>query len=191
MQNLFQQDDIKFDKLIKYSLAIDDVGHMIRVGELSLMIAETLGVKDTDIIYTSGRLHDIGKAYVNPTILNKRGKLADTEFNVIKRHVFFSAYYAIVNGCNIEIAYNLLLHHENYDGSGYPFGLKGDSIPLGARIIRVADVYDALTMNRPYRSKLKLSEAIETMEKEKKNFDMTVFETFKEYIIDRQIREVI
>jgi HD-GYP domain-containing protein (c-di-GMP phosphodiesterase class II) len=196
MENLLKEEayfsnEIKFDKLMKYNLGVNDVSHMVRVAELSQMIAEALGIKDTEIIYTSGQLHDIGKAYINPTILNKQGKLTDKEFNEIKHHVYYSSYDAIINGCDIEIAYNLLLHHENYDGSGYPFGIKGKDIPIGARIIRVADVYDALTMDRPYRSKLTLSEAIEIMEKEKKNFDMEVFEAFKEYITQIQIKEVI
>ena len=127
--------------------------HSQRVTQLALNIAETicLDKKEKDILRLAGLLHDIGKIGVPDTILNKKEELTSDEFNVIKSHP--------VVGENILQPLEFLApeksiirhHHERLDGSGYPDGIQGEDIPLCTRIIAVADSYDAMTSNRPYR----------------------------------------
>ena len=131
-------------------------GHSLRVAEYSRKIARATGVpeKECDKIYYTGLLHDVGKIGVQDTIINKDGKLTEEEFAQIKAHP--------VIGRNILSSINKLpylsiganFHHERYDGKGYPSGLKGEDIPYIARIIAVADAYDAMTSKRSYRDPL-------------------------------------
>lgn len=172
---------INRDKVIIYQLNKREILHMIRVGEYTLKIAEELGIENIELIHTSGRLHDIGKALIDPMILNKPCKLTDNEYEYIKAHVIFSAYEALNKGYSMCIVNNILFHHENFDGTGY-FGLKGEDIPIGARIIRVADVFDALTMNRPYRTALTKDKALAIMETEKNKYDPEIFSIFKKLL---------
>jgi putative two-component system response regulator len=134
----------------------DDTGrHTIRVGELSAAIAETLGLprEAIELIRAAAPLHDVGKIGVPDHILLKAGTLTPEEFAVMKTHTTIGA--AILAGGRsalvIEAERIALNHHERWDGSGYPNGLLGNAIPLGARIVAVADVFDALTHERPYR----------------------------------------
>lgn len=167
----------------KYVISNREIYHMKRVAILSDKLArvvnEEMNSLDISLIKTSGSLHDIGKAYIDPDILNKPGKLTEYEFEIIKNHSIEGAYELITKGYNMEIVNNVLFHHENFDGSGYPFGLKGKSIPVGARIIRICDVYDALTMDRPYRKKMTNQEALKTMDTMKEYFDLEIYEIFK------------
>ncbi len=129
-------------------------GHSTRVAEYSRMIAAKAG-KDEDYqtaIYFMGLLHDIGKIGIKDEIINKPGKLTDEEFAVIKSHPSIG-YDILKNMTEIEnIEYGARWHHERYDGSGYPDGIKGEEIPEYARIIAIADAYDAMASNRSYRS---------------------------------------
>ncbi|MCH5294002.1 MAG: HD domain-containing protein [Treponema sp.] len=129
-------------------------GHSLRVAMYAKEIAHRLGmsVDDQEQIFEMGLLHDIGKIGVSEEIINKKGRLTDDEFAKIKEHT--------VIGSNIlrevsdmpELADGARNHHERYDGSGYPDGLSGEAIPLAARIICVADCYDAMTSTRTYSS---------------------------------------
>ena len=131
-------------------------GHSSRVAEYSKMIAGRLGYTEArqDEIYMIALLHDVGKIGIPDGILNKPGKLTDEEFEMIKRHSQMGA--SILK--NIEDTPKFekaaLYHHERYDGAGYPSGLKGEDIPEEARIINVADSYDAMSSDRSYRSHL-------------------------------------
>lgn len=131
-------------------------GHSSRVAEYSKMIARRLGYTEArqDEIYMIALLHDVGKIGIPDGILNKPGKLTDEEFEMIKRHSQMGA--SILK--NIEDTPKFekaaLYHHERYDGAGYPSGLKGEDIPEEARIINVADSYDAMSSDRSYRSHL-------------------------------------
>lgn len=178
-------------KLKEYVLGKSEMQHMKRVGIISKILAKELKLekKEVDLIYQSGKLHDIGKKFINPSILNKPGYLTKEEYEIIKEHAFYSAYDALNKNYEIEIVNNLLFHHENYDGTGY-YAMQGEEIPIGARIIRIADVFDALTMDRPYRPKLSYSKALDIMEKEKKNFDPNIFTVFKN-IIQKQGGNII
>ena len=129
-------------------------GHSERVGAWSRGVAAALGLPpaDVDMIGQAGLLHDIGKIGIPEAILRKPGPLEDQEWAVMRNHPLIGA--QIVAPFDFFGAGALMIrhHHERWDGSGYPDGLVGDEIPIGARIIAVADVYDALTSNRPYRA---------------------------------------
>ena len=141
-------------------------GHSMRVAQCSTAIARKLNWSENEIqnIHYIALLHDIGKIGVPDAILNKPGKLSVEEFEVIKKHPvigndILKDIYMIRN-----VAEGALYHHERYDGQGYPFGLSGEKIPYCARIIGVADAYDAMTSNRIYRRKLNRENVIKEFE---------------------------
>ncbi|MBU5614319.1 MULTISPECIES: HD-GYP domain-containing protein [Geomonas] len=138
-------------------------GHCDRVAVYALLIADAMGLsKDTlrQIKYGSW-LHDCGKIGISEVILNGSGRLNDDEFETMKLHTDWGADLAEKARLS-ELAKNIIRHHhEKYDGTGYPLGLKGEEIPLEARIVSVADIYDALTMDRSYRKRYPLAEARE------------------------------
>lgn len=131
-------------------------GHSKRVAEYARMLSKRMGMseEEQEEIYRAGLLHDIGKIRIPVEIINKAGKLTDEEYNIIKIHPVTS--YNILRGIagSNLIAIAAKYHHERYDGRGYPNGLAGDMIPLAARILAVADTYDAMTSNRSYRKAL-------------------------------------
>lgn len=127
-------------------------GHSLRVAQYGMEIAKRLGKseKEQEDIYCMGLLHDVGKIGIRAEILNKKGKLTKEEFDVIKSHTI--AGYDILKSIKEipELAIVARSHHEKYDGTGYPDGLKGEEIPENARIICLADCYDAMTSRRSY-----------------------------------------
>ena len=131
-------------------------GHSVRVAKYSRMIAEKMGLSAEmcENIYYMGLLHDIGKIGVPNEIINKPAKLIDEEYDVIKTHPGIG--YGILSEIKSrpDLATGALWHHERYDGKGYPEHKAGEDIPLEARIIAVADTYDAMTSNRSYRQYL-------------------------------------
>lgn len=138
-------------------------GHSERVGAWSRRIAIGLGLTSAEIetVTQGGLLHDIGKIGVPEPILRKRGALDAGEWSVMRRHPLIGAQIVSPFECLAGAAVVIRHHHERRDGSGYPDGLVGDAIPLGARIVAVADVFDALTSERPYRAALPRSAALE------------------------------
>ncbi len=128
-------------------------GHSYRVAEYSMEIARRCGYteEDLNVVYITGMLHDVGKIGVPDTIINKRGRLTDEEFELMKTHPAIGANILEKITTIPFIAIGAHFHHERYDGRGYPDGLKGDEIPEIARIIGVADAYDAMTSRRSYR----------------------------------------
>ena len=133
-------------------------GHSTRVAHYTALLASRLGKspEEADRIYNIALLHDIGKISIPDNILNKPGKLTEEEYQVMKSHAS--------RGCSIlqdvsiapELALGAGYHHEKYDGTGYPSGLKGDEIPQVAQIIAVADTFDAMYSTRPYRKKMSI-----------------------------------
>ena len=128
-------------------------GHSVRVAKYSKMIAEKLGYgKDfNDSLYYTALLHDVGKIGVDDAILRKPGRLNAEEYAAIKQHTVTGSKILSQITSMRELMYGARYHHERWDGSGYPEGLKGKEIPLNARIIAVADAYDAMSSNRSYR----------------------------------------
>ena len=160
-------------------------GHSQRVSRYALGIARDMGLSEGESkrIKTAAELHDIGKIGVKDLIIGKDSPLSTMEFRTIKGHV--------LTGENIIKPIEYLgfalpmvrYHHENYDGSGYPDGLEGDKIPLGARIIRVADTFDPLTTKRPYNEPLSFREALKVCESSKgKDFDPDVVDALARFI---------
>lgn len=160
-------------------------GHCKRVAQCSVAIAQKLGWEEKRLknLYSLALLHDIGKIGVPDAILNKPGRLSKEEFEVIKKHstigndILKDIY--IVNGA----AEGALYHHERYDGNGYPCGLKGEEIPLCARIVGIADAYDAMASNRIYRPKLDPDKIIREFERGRgTQFDPKLTDIFLEML---------
>ncbi len=156
-------------------------GHVRRVTEYSVKIGEELKLPAQELyeLKIAAILHDIGKIAIPDMILNKPGRLTDEEYEIIKSHP--SAGEEILRHISQlkKIAAGVKYHHERYDGKGYPEGLKGEQIPLIARIIAVADTFDAMTSDRPYRKALPLHIAIEELKKNAgTQFDPQVVEAF-------------
>jgi putative two-component system response regulator len=131
-------------------------GHSVRVATYAKEMAVRMGKskEETDMVYYIGLLHDIGKIGISDTIINKPGKLTDEEYAVIKTHPAIGADILKDMTEIPNAAIGAHWHHERYDGNGYPDGLKGEEIPEYARIIGVADAYDAMTSKRSYRDVL-------------------------------------
>ena len=142
-------------------------GHSIRVGYYSKLIAQNLGMTEDEVdnIYYIALLHDIGKIAIPDSILNKPGRLDDNEFKVMKSHTTRGA--KILKGISTipQIIEGAKSHHEKYDGSGYPEGLKGDDIPFVARIICCADCFDAMASKRVYKEPFPLDKIISEFER--------------------------
>ncbi|EOD01426.1 HD-GYP domain-containing protein [Caldisalinibacter kiritimatiensis] len=166
----------------QFVLNLEDLRHGVRVAHLSVKIGEKMNLKNEDLkkIEIASIFHDIGKAYLDQNILNKPGRLDKEERIHIQKHVEYSCIEILkMNMENTKgIAKIIRYHHENFDGTGYPEKLKGKQIPIGSRIIRIADVYDALTFDRVYRNKLTHEQALKIMEEEKRYFDPILFSGF-------------
>lgn len=132
----------------------DTYAHCVNVAFYSMLIAKwlTLPKEKIEEVIQAGLLHDIGKVEIPDEILNKPGKLLEFELEIMQRHSLIG-YYCLKNITEISqpIKEAVLSHHERVDGSGYPYGLKGDEIDLYAKIIAIADVYDAMTQDRVYK----------------------------------------
>jgi putative nucleotidyltransferase with HDIG domain len=139
--------------------------HMKDIAEYSVDIARKLGLPEADVenVRMAALLHDLGKVTVPDDILKKPGKLSQEEMEVIRKHPTHGARMIEPIEPMKDAREIILHHHEYYDGSGYPDGLKGKDIPLGARIIAVADAFDAMTTNRPYRKALPMDKVIQEM----------------------------
>lgn len=163
----------------------ETANHTVRVAHYSKMLAKKYGLDENkqNIIFYAAPFHDIGKVGIPDFVLLKEGRLTDDEFTIMKKHVNIgsdilkdtkSPY--LIEG--EEIALN---HHEKYDGSGYPKGKKGEEIPIAARIVSIADVFDALTSVRPYKSSWSIQDAVLLLMNEKgKHFDPNLVDLFIE-----------
>ena len=144
-------------------------GHQARVADLAAAIAKQMGLPEEQVhaIHLAGTVHDLGKIKIPAEILSKPGKITDLEFGLIKVHP--QAGYDILKGINFPwpIALMVLQHHERFDGSGYPQGLKGEAILLEARILAVADMVEAMSSHRPYRPGLGIEIALAEITKQR------------------------
>jgi len=166
----------------------DDTGeHTWRVGRISALIAQHMGLADKKVklILHAARLHDVGKIAIPDGILLKPARLTSEEFETMKTHTTLGA--EILSGGSsplLQMAETIALtHHEKWNGTGYPGGLMGDLIPIEGRIVSVADVFDALTHDRPYKTAWPVEKAMDEIESQTgKQFDPDVVEVFKKIL---------
>ena len=158
-------------------------GHIQRISIYCTLIAEKLGLdsKTVENIRFTSPMHDIGKIGIPDSILLKKGKLSKEEFEVIKTHTIIGS--KILDGSNskiLQMAQQIAIsHHEKWNGQGYPYGLAGEEIPLVGRIVALADVFDALISDRPYKKAYSLEESCDIIRKERgHHFDPKIDDIF-------------
>lgn len=171
---------------------IDDTtyAHCMNVALIARMLGEWLGLSEDDleVLTLAGLLHDIGKCMIPDAILSKPSTLTEDEFEEVKKHARYGAQILEKQPLDKRVIRVALMHHERCDGSGYPMGLKGDEIDDFAKIIAIADVYDAMTANRSYRKGLCPFEVIATFEKEGyTKYEPRYILTFLSRIVDTYI----
>ncbi|MGE5573592.1 MAG: HD-GYP domain-containing protein [Bacillota bacterium] len=157
-------------------------GHSMRVGMYSEIIAREMGLIPSiqEALRLAGLTHDIGKIGIPKALLQKRGALTDAESAEIRKHPLLS--YDIISDVPglLAVANIVLYHHERLDGRGYPHGIGGDEIPLGSRILCVADSFDAMVSERPYRPAMAVGDALRELERcAGTQFDPDVVQSFK------------
>jgi putative nucleotidyltransferase with HDIG domain len=183
-----------YDATLKgWSLALemrdqDTQGHTQRVAEMTVELARMMGIPNSQLahIHRGALLHDIGKMSIPDTILKKTGPLTEDEWALMRKHTEF-AYQFVMRIDYLLPALDIpYCHHEKWDGSGYPRGLKGENIPLSARIFTVVDVFDALTSDRPYRKAWEREDALQYIRDQSgKHFDPRVVVVFLRELIER------
>jgi HD-GYP domain-containing protein (c-di-GMP phosphodiesterase class II) len=166
-------------------------GHSERVSRISVAIAQRLGLADSECekIKISALLHDVGKIAIDDKILKKPAALTDDEFDIMKQHP--QKGYKIMSQISAmkEFLPGMYMHHEMINGMGYPQGLKGDEIPLMAKIVAVADTFDAMTTDRPYQQAMQFEHAVERIQSfVGTRYDIRVVAAFVEACQDGQIR---
>ncbi|MHB8842049.1 MAG: HD-GYP domain-containing protein [Candidatus Aquicultor sp.] len=167
-------------------------GHSGNVAQLSADLASHLGLNKTDIerAYIGGLLHDIGKIGIPGAILKKPASLTDEEFATIKEHPYKGLEITQPIDALINVSDIVIYHHERFDGRGYPLGLGGENIPLLARIAALADAFDAMTSDRPYRRGMPVEKALADIEQNKgTQFDPTLAAHFITMVQNKQQRE--
>jgi putative nucleotidyltransferase with HDIG domain len=156
--------------------------HIARVVAMAMAIGEQLHLPEDKLraLEVGAALHDIGKIAIPDTVLNKPGKLTEEEFNLIKEHAALGSEILQPVPFPPEVVEAVRHHHEKWDGTGYPDRLKAEEIPLMARIVAVADVYDALTSDRPYRAAWSHAKAMEFMSSQAgTHFNVEIFAAFE------------
>src|ERR1700728_2199221 len=187
-------DDVERAELVLFSLARSiegkdpyTHGHCERLADYSARLGEQLGLPDEQLtaLRRGGVVHDIGKIAVPDAILLKPGKLSEEEWKLMREHPVVGERICAPLKSFRSVLPIIRHHHEKFDGSGYPDGLKGESIPLTARVLQIVDVFDALTTERPYKKAFSASDALQTMQEEvaKGWWDPQIFEEF-----DRLVR---
>ena len=165
-------------------------GHLRRLrsyGE-QLAVACGLGYNDVRAVRYGGILHDIGKIGVSEAILRKPGPLDNAEMAEMRRHPAIGARIVMQMRFAREVGPIVMAHHENWDGSGYPDGLYGSQIPIGARIIAIVDAYDAMTTDRPYRKALDMNEVIRRLRAARASqFDPDTLDAFLDLVISGRL----
>lgn len=166
----------------------DETGrHIERISDYVNILAERLGVSReiASMMRYASPMHDVGKIGIPDGVLLKPGKLTESEFNVVKLHTVMGA--SILGGTTfpmLELAREIALsHHERWDGTGYPFALKGKDIPISGRIVAIADVFDAITSNRVYKTAWPIEKALDYIKEQRgKQFDPEVVDAFFEIV---------
>lgn len=159
----------------KYTLT-----HSLRVTDYAIQIALALGCsqEETDILNSAGHLHDIGKIGISDNILLKQSRLSEQEYKIIRQHPVIGEHILKPLGFLPRERDIIRYHHERWDGNGYPEGLQGEEIPLLSRILAVADSFDAMTTDRPYKKALSFEDAVHEILQNKSQFDQNVVNAF-------------
>lgn len=168
--------------------------HAMCVSDLAGKLARELELPEETVqeVALAGMLHDIGKLKISRYIYGrKEDTMRIEETRYIRRHAQLGEQILRKEGFSDNVCNMVLYHHENFDGSGYPFNLRGEEIPLGARILRVCDVFSALISNRPYRKAFDTDTATRLLIDEVKNFDMRIFLAFQSVIHNESTLEEI
>ncbi|MBP1609917.1 MAG: diguanylate cyclase and metal dependent phosphohydrolase, partial [Acidobacteria bacterium] len=173
-KHLKEQEQLYLQTVESLALAVDakdqtTYGHIRRVRVYAMELAKLCGIRnknEVNAIQTGSLLHDIGKIAIDDYILNKPGRLSKKEYEKMKQHA--AAGDEILQQVNFPypVAKYVRYHHERWDGTGYPDGLKGEEIPLGARILSIADAFDAIRFSRPYKASIETAEAKEILRKQ-------------------------
>jgi response regulator RpfG family c-di-GMP phosphodiesterase len=186
------QSCLEFAKVLSATLEEKDPytsGHSERVCHYSDAISERLSfsLKDRNELQIASYLHDIGKIGISNRFINKKGTLTSTDWAIIKQHTRKSIELLVPLSLSDNILSCIHHHHERFDGTGYPDGLEGDRIPLGARIITVADSYDGMTSDRPYRKPLCSGEAKnELVRHAGRQFDPHLVSVFLDILMEKE-----
>jgi putative nucleotidyltransferase with HDIG domain len=191
-------DQLNWGTLTALARAIDakspwTAGHSERVTRISLRIGKVLGLsqEEIDTLRRGGLLHDLGKIGVPPEILDKPGKLTEEEEKIMRQHAELGARILEPISAYAEVIPMVLQHHERFAGAGYPGGLFGGAICFGARIFAVADTFDAMTSDRPYRKAFDKERAIEVIKQESgKQFDPIMVDAFLKVIEQEKLEEL-
>ena len=186
------QDQMELTRLLVSIIDLRDPNaerHSECVAKLSaaLSLRINMDVEERKILQHAAKLHDVGKVAISDSVINKPSRLTRAEYLMIQQHTILG--YQLLQPMDIHptIKSAILSHHENYDGSGYPEGLKGDAIPLAARLIRIVDFYDALTSHRSYRGKpaYDSAEALDILQEDRHCFDPLLFDAFVEMMTEK------
>ena len=189
-----QEIEDSYDSTLKALMAALDAkdrvteGHCERVGKITLELATKLGVPDWQLVHIErgAMLHDVGKIGVPDEILKKPEALTDPEWEAMRKHPLLAGLLVSKVGFLEPAMPILLYHHEKYDGTGYPFGLSGENIPLEARIFAIVDAYDAMTQDRPYRDAMSHHAAMEEIRANNgTQFDPHVVAAFEELMASK------
>ncbi len=160
--------------------------HSVNVATIGSLFARNIGLNEKDMksFCTGMLLHDLGKTRISPSILNKKGQLTEEEFEKIKMHPEMGANILRESGSGFKDEYIVILqHHENCDGSGYPYGLKKEETHYIARLVRIIDIYDALTTRRSYSPPQKPFDSLKLMKNEMSNFvDQAMLKSFIKFL---------
>lgn len=174
--------NIYLNKLEEYKIQDDVKNHMFRVSNYAELLADLMCLDRGKInkIKKGALLHDLGKKLINKKILNKSSRLTLEEFNLIKQHTKLGLKILRKKDKDFIVENIILLHHEKWNGTGYPFGLNKNNIPIEARIVSVVDYYDALTSDRVYKYKISHEEALKILKNESsQSFDPDIISMFE------------
>jgi putative nucleotidyltransferase with HDIG domain len=159
--------------------------HSDHVTELASALGQAadLKVNELELLKFAASIHDIGKIAINEFIINKPGKFTEAEYIMVQQHARIGA--SLVETLDVDPSIHAIIlnHHENFDGTGYPNGNKGNGIPLGARMIRIADTYDALTSDRGYRPAYTHKQSLEIIEHDARFFDPAMLDLFFKKVV--------
>jgi len=173
---------------------VTEIGHGMTVSNLAYRVGRELGLPDDEChdLAVAGFVHDIGKLELAKYVQGHEDEtLIIEEMRYVRRHSLLGALILQEKGYSQKIVDIVKFHHENCDGTGYPMNLTREDIPFGSRILRVCDVFAALTMDRPYRKAFDVGTAMEMMIQESKNFDIQVFLAFMNVVNSDGIAELL